>query len=258
VGAKNRRLCHAAGVELRRAVPIAFACLVVGAFVTAACETEPQDASAVDHGRALYDGTAPATPSKLNIYACKTCHAKTRADQGARVLTGAPLGGVTLRPRWWGGAEADLLRAVNHCRSQFLHAPQPWSADAIEARALWAFLLDLPQDVTTQSPFTIATLALDLPAGDPKRGAVVYAAACQPCHGALHTGQGRLASRISILPEEAVTNHKGYSAALMRVAFVEKVRHGSYFGFAGDMPPFAREVLSDADLAGVLAWLGLY
>jgi hypothetical protein len=38
---------------------------------------------------------------------------------------------------------------------------------------------------------------------------------------------------------------------------VSKVRRGG-FGGRGSMPPFSREVLSDDDLAGVLAWFALY
>ena len=101
-------------------------------------------------------------------------------------------------------------------------------------------------------------VALDLPPGDANRGPQVYDAACRSCHGAADSGQGRLAARIPALPGAVVQDHAGYSPTLLRVVFVEKVRHGSFFGYGGDMPPFSRTALSDADLADLLTWFGLY
>ena len=231
----------------------------------AACDPGVVAVDAVQHGADLYAGIVPASPSKLNLYACKTCHPLHSSAApvpgqvaSAPILPGAPLAGVTQRGRWWGGAEADLLRAVNVCRARFQHAPAPWAATDVEARALWAFLVHLPADVTTVWPFTAVQAALDLPPGDGTRGAQVYDVACRSCHGAAHTGLGRLATRVPRLPEQAVLDHAGYSPALLRVVFVEKVRHGGFFGYGGDMPPYSREVLSDADLAALLTWFGLY
>ena len=35
---------------------------------------------------------------------------------------------------------------------------------------------------------------------------------------------------------------------MMRTVVVEKIRHGSFLGYAGTMPPFSVEALSDADV----------
>ncbi|MSP90694.1 MAG: hypothetical protein EXR79_02630 [Myxococcales bacterium] len=211
------------------------------------------------HGEHLYDGMAHASPSKLNLYACKSCHVARAADAASRVLPGAPLAGVVQRPAWWGGSETELLRAVNQCRTQFMHAPTAWRAEDVEARALWAWLVALPADVTQAWPFGVVPVAADLPKGDAQQGGVVYLAACRSCHGAAQTGVGKLAARIPTLPGAVVQAHqRGYTKVQRRVVFVEKVRHGGFLGYGGDMPPFSREVLPDADLAALLAWFGLY
>jgi thiosulfate dehydrogenase len=45
--------------------------------------------------------------------------------------------------------------------------------------------------------------------------------------------------------------------AQSRAVVVEKVRHGKFFNLAGVMPFYAAETLSDAELADILAYLGL-
>jgi hypothetical protein len=42
-----------------------------------------------------------------------------------------------------------------------------------------------------------------------------------------------------------------------RVLAIEKVRHGSFLGYAGRMPPFATELVSDRDLRDLLVYMGL-
>lgn len=102
-------------------------------------------------------------------------------------------------------------------------------------------------------PWTLGSIADDLPPGDAARGAVVWDAACRGCHGAIHTGVGRLSDAVAILPEDTIEEH----GAEARLRTIEKVRNGQFYGAGGDMAPFSEELLSAAQLADVLAHLGL-
>jgi thiosulfate dehydrogenase len=84
-----------------------------------------------------------------------------------------------------------------------------------------------------------------LPRGDAQRGAPLYAAACASCHGSMHSGKGRLSARIPKLPEDTIAEHADYSLRDQRLVFLEKIRHGGFYGYGGDMPPFSLEALSD-------------
>ncbi|HEX8825261.1 MAG TPA: cytochrome c, partial [Archangium sp.] len=97
----------------------------------------------------------------------------------------------------------------------------------------------------------------DVPRGNAEWGADVYRSACQDCHGEAHTGQGRKTELAPILPE--VSHHYGelFPGVSPGVVFIEKVRHGRFFGVGGNMPPYSREALSDKDLGALLAYLGL-
>lgn len=201
---------------------------------------------------------APAS----NYASCATCHsAGTPIPRTTRIFPGSPLAGVVARRHFWGGAEVDLGTAVNHCRSSFQGAP-PLDRATEPARALYAFLLSLPQTTTTDVPFTVLRSAIDLPppaVRDAARGEALYRAACATCHGAAHTGKGRLAPSIPVLPEDTIAEHT-YLGTLTatRVVFIEKVRHGGFLGYGGVMPPFSLETLSDAELADLLDYLGVY
>ncbi len=79
-------------------------------------------------------------------------------------------------------------------------------------------------------------------------------------HGTAHAGVGRLRDIIPVLPEESVRAFEayGFDRAKVRLVFVEKVRHGAFFGLFGNMPPYSKEALSDEDLGSLLSFLGLY
>ena len=49
----------------------------------------------------------------------------------------------------------------------------------------------------------------------------------------------------------------GYSERLIRLVFIEKVRHGPFLGYGGTMPPFSMETLSDEGLADLLEALAV-
>ena len=91
----------------------------------------------------------------------------------------------------------------------------------------------------------------------PRISAEVYTAACQDCHGAAHTGQGRLTPLAPILPEVSQEYGELFPGVSPGLVFIEKVRHGRFFGVGGNMPPYSQEALSDQDLGALLAFLGL-
>jgi len=210
----------------------------------------------LDHGRAVFRDPR-VTESTQNAFACSTCHVAEPDTADGRALPGAPLGGVTKRPTYWAGQEDDLLRSVNACRARFMGARDPWTRDDEEAKVLYAYLDSLPGSAAP-APFTVLQQVVDVPAGDPTRGAAVYAAACEDCHGARDAGFGRLTPRAPILPWQTLAEHDYLTPDEQRLVFVEKVRHGVFLGYSGTMPPFSLEALSDADLGALLAYLGLY
>ena len=123
---------------------------------------------------------------------------------------------------------------------------------------MYAFLAQLATTAPGPQVFTLVSNPIDLPAGDPKRGAIAYDLACKTCHGTVHDGAGKLATFIPVLPDEVVRSHAplSLSPAQLRLVFVTKARLGAFRG-GGSMPPFSREVLADDDLAGILAFFAL-
>lgn len=215
--------------------------------------------SAVEHGAALFDDPG-VVKSPFNAYACSTCH-EAKPGGTSLILPGAPLEGAVDRPSYWGGSEVELLRAINHCLYFFMLKDEPWTPADTEARAIYAYLESLPGGPSSAAavPFTIAVAVEDPPPGDAARGNEVYARACASCHGALHTGAGRLVERATILPEGWLEAHPldEYTPLERRLLLVEKVRHGGFLGYGGQMPPFSRERLRDQDLGDLLTTFGV-
>lgn len=172
------------------------------------------------------------------------------------MLPGADLGGVTGRPTFWGGAEVDLLRALGYCQTYFMRVEEPLAASDPEAADLYAFLESLPGP-SDAVPFTVVRTITNLPPGHPVRGAETYARACAGCHGALATGIGALARTIPALPGDFSHEHSALDPLAQRLVVVEKVRHGGFLGYGGEMPPFSLEALPDSALAEILSALGL-
>lgn len=217
----------------------------------------PIQRTASQHGEDLFASTSLGD-EKLS-FSCATCHEGAAPRQGV-TLPGAPLRGATERPSYWGGAELDLLRSINHCLVDLMERDDGLAADDEEARALWGYLASL-SDGTGEDPvpFTIPAVPVDPGAGDAQAGEGVYVAACAQCHGDAHSGAGRLTTRAPILPEDTLAQHPPpeYTDEERRYVFVQKTRHGAYYGYGGSMPPFSPEVLSDEALADLLAALGL-
>jgi thiosulfate dehydrogenase len=207
--------------------------------------------SAVERGEALFERGLTS-----NALTCATCHRREPSAADERVLPGADLAGVTRRPSYWGGTELDLLRALGYCQTRFMSVEAPLAASDRGAGDLYAFLESL-QGSDEAVPFTIVRTVSDLPAGDATLGLALYERTCAGCHGAIDTGDGALAATLPTLPVDVLREHSGYTALEQRLVFVEKVRHGAFLGYDGEMPPFSLEVLPDADLSDLLSALGL-
>jgi thiosulfate dehydrogenase len=205
--------------------------------------------------------------STLNVYTCETCHRRTEGERPDLILPGATLAGAARRPHYWGGKEPALLKSINDCRFFFMGSRKEWTASDADAVHVYAALTDLDKRATPAlrepQPFTVVTSFGDLSGGDATRGAVLYRRACGYCHGAAAGGQeptglGRITDRAPLLPDDTIASHLSYVPRdQMRLVFIEKVRHGSFLGYSGIMPPFSREVLSDTDLRDILAYLRL-
>lgn len=242
---------------MKRLIPFASACLALHL----ACSSPPEEKrSAIQRGQQLFASKA-LSASSLNDYTCASCHDLAPLDPPSK-KAGAPLAGVTERPSFWGGQEAELLRAVNACRSYFMSASDPLEANTRDARDLYAYLESLEPEDAREQPFTVVTTIgpEPLPPGDDYNGRVVYVMACQSCHGAMHSGSGRLSERVPVLPEDTLAKHPApdYSPRAQHLVFNEKIRHGMFLGYGGTMPPLSVERLSDSEVSDVLQALGLY
>lgn len=230
--------------------------VVLGTATTASCSNPVDSTDGEARGQELFRSGA-LSASHINLYTCATCHDATEAASD-QIKTGAMLAGATLRPSFWGGQSNDLLAAIDECRSNFMGASQPLDPGEPNAVALYQYLTSLEPGNPEPVAFSTVRIIDDtLERGNADNGRLLYDRACGYCHGAISSGAGRLGERVSLLPEEAVAEHEGYTARQLRLVVIEKVRHGKFFGYGGDMPPFSTEVLSDAELSDILEALGL-
>ncbi len=216
--------------------------------------------TAAERGEVL--ATTPAFSfSKFNAYSCTTCH--SIAGSGDRLLPGAPLGGAFRRPSFWAGRFLTLQEAVDECARRFMRNVDflPSGQKEIELYAYLESIAD--KGPTAAQAFEVAIETKDLPAGDAARGERTWGRACRTCHGDIKTGAGRIqapggGSPASIVPNDTLELHSKDGLPIARQVIIEKTRHGAYLGFPGVMPPFSRNVLSDADVSDLAAYLGLY
>jgi thiosulfate dehydrogenase len=223
-------------------------------------ETRVAQGTAADHGRALF-GDPAVSGTSFNAYACSTCHEPIVGDAGDAILPGAALAGAVGRPSYWGGQEVDLLGAINQCLYFFMLKDAPWTADEVEAQAMYAYLESLPGGGSAAEavPFTPVYALREPPPGDAARGDGIYRRACATCHGEARSGAKKLIERAPVLPDQTLEAHSTheYTAAERRLVFVEKIRHGGFVGYGGEMPPFSRERLSDQEIGDLLAFFRL-
>lgn len=221
--------------------------LVVGLLV-AGCSSEP----AIDYGRALFDETtissAPSNPFK-----CSTCHEVTQAP--TKQLPGYVMYDAAVRQAWWGGSVQTLLDATNQCIYNFMRG-NPLAPDDQKGRALFVYLESLAPDMSEPTlPLTVVQNIVNVPSGDATMGQQIWNQSCGNCHGAPHTGQGRLSDIVSIVPDDTLAAHGTDPVMGARPVVIEKVRHGKFFNVGGNMPLFSLEAMSDAQLGDVLAYL---
>ena len=220
---------------------------------TGACGPQPAE----ERGQALASDPA-LSPSPSNVFACTTCHAVADPPE-SRLYPGYPLRGALNRPSFWGGALHYDLDAVNQCLVDFMRGVA-LTADDPSGRALLAYLRTLAPAAAGPEPARPCTVVRNidptylaqLPAGDPARGSATYQRACAYCHGSAHTGDGRIGPHVSLIPEATVAS---FGATQAPAVLIEKARHGRYFGISGAMPFYCAEVLSDGDLADIVAYL---
>jgi thiosulfate dehydrogenase len=208
--------------------------------------------SALDYGRALFDdSTISSAPS--NPFKCSTCHEVTAAP--TKQLPGYVLYDSAVRMQWWGGNEQTLLDATNQCIYNFMRG-KVLAADDEKGRALFVYLASISPDASAPTlPLTVVQNIVDVPSGDATRGQQTWNESCGNCHGAPHTGQGRLSDVVSIVPDDSIAAHGTSPTMGARPVVIEKVRHGKFFNVGGNMPLFSVEAMSDAQLGDVLAYL---
>ncbi len=238
-----------------RATPLQTAVTLLCCSLLGACSSDASGPTAVEHGQQLFESKALSS-SSLNDFSCASCH-DLQASGPPPIKTGAPLAGATLRARFWGGQDDDLLRAINDCRNYFMVDNQPLTATDEDARSLYAYLQSAEPGDDQPQPFTVVTDILALPRGDADSGNHLYGWACASCHGEMHDGSGRLSARVPILPEETLAAHTEFTPRVVRLIFTEKIRHGLFLNYSGTMPPFSTERLSDQDISDLLEALGV-
>jgi thiosulfate dehydrogenase len=232
------------------------------ALLAAACPSDPPiiTKTAAEHGQALFSDPQISGTS-YDQMSCSTCHDIHEGDSNL-LKTGAPLAGALERPTYWGGQEDTLLGSINACLYYHMLANDPWLGNEEDAQAIYAYLESEEATATDEEkqavPFTIGPVAVP-GSGDPKHGGDLYTKTCVTCHGVKGTAFGRLIDTAPELPDQTLAAHPApdYTDSDRRLVFVEKTRHGGFLGYGGQMPPFSEEVLSDQDLADILAYLGV-
>ncbi len=208
--------------------------------------------SAHDYGRDLL-GESSVSDAPSNPFSCLTCHETGAAATERR--PGYTFYDVTRRPSWWGGFQLNLLDAMNQCVVDFMRG-QPLGPDDEKARALHVYLDSISPDPSPSPlPLTVVKNIVDLPSGDPAMGKDIWNRSCANCHGAPHTGAGRISTAASLVPDDSLSAHGTDPKTGARIITVEKVRHGKYFNVGGNMPLYSLEALSDAELSAVLGYL---
>lgn len=213
--------------------------------------------TAEDRGRDLFSQAALSV-SPSNAFACATCHATTPQGIEPQRFSGHTLYGAPQRPSFWGGNVPRLIDAVNVCLVEFMRG-DPLSLEDPSGLALLSYLRSLSAAPDPARPLSIV-LSIDstylgrLPPGDGGRGETLFPTACGYCHGDIHSGKGRLSSRVSILPDATIE----VFGSMARSIIVEKIRHGKFFHIGGNMPLYATEMLSDAEVADLVEYLMSY
>ena len=150
------------------------------------------------------------------------------------------------------------MQAVDFCYVYFMRGFPSLDPQDDDARALYEWLKTLSTGAPLPTrPMTIVEGTYDPSAtlaGDPDAGREVFDRSCRGCHGSPSTGEGRLGSNVSIVPDSSVEFARENNVPL-RLVLAEKVRHGQFFGVGGNMPLWPLERMSDQSLADLLEYL---
>jgi thiosulfate dehydrogenase len=241
-------------LRIVRAFTFWFSSALVFAIALAGC-TE----SAAQYGQSLFDDPSISSAAS-NRFRCSTCHEVV--DPPQHVRPGYTLHDSVVRQGWWGGNVLTLLDAVNQCITNFMQGRALDSTDD-KGRALFAYLQSISPDPSAPelSLTVVATLNypdknfIDIPSGDPGVGMQIWSDSCGNCHGAPHTGDGRIEPTASLVPDDSLANHGTDPNTGARPVVIEKVRHGKFFMVGGTMPLFSLEALSNDQLGAVLGYL---
>ncbi|MCU1278855.1 MAG: putative lipoprotein [bacterium] len=216
--------------------------------LVAGCGSRP----ALDYGRALFDD-ASVSSAASNPFKCATCHETT--PTAMKSLPGYSMHDSATRDAWWGGTVTTLLDATNQCVNQFMRG-KPLAADDEKGRAIFVYLSSLSPDPSAPTlPLTVVQNIVDVPSGDATRGKMWWDQGCGNCHGAPHSGDGRISDVASVVPDDSLAAHGTDPKTGARPVVIEKVRHGKFFNVGGNMPLFSVEALSDGQLGDILAYL---
>jgi thiosulfate dehydrogenase len=208
--------------------------------------------AAKDYGKALFNDPAVSSADS-NAFRCATCH--ELSAQRTVPYPGYTLYDATTRPSYWGGFETTFLDAVNQCVTGFMRGKALADTDE-KIRSLYVYLQTLSPDPSPPAlPFTVVQNIADVPSGDATQGKQLYDQVCANCHGAPHTGAGRISTLASVIPDETLMMHGTDPKSGARPVAIEKVRHGRFFMVGGNMPPFSLEALSDDQLGAILGYL---
>jgi thiosulfate dehydrogenase len=222
-----------------------------------ACGSEK---SGAEYGEELFGTSSAFSDSSMNTLACDDCHRTTALPAAGddRIVPGATLYGTVARERWWGGQSLSLADAVDTCIVYFMKG-QPLDRESDKGRALYAYLESItPAGSPTETlPMTVPENVAAIPLGDATRGKDLYRRACAYCHGDVHTGDGNILDRKVILPEVSEEYDTLFPGVPHGLVAIELVRHGRFFGVGGSMPFLTTELLTDAQLGDILAFLGL-
>jgi thiosulfate dehydrogenase len=208
--------------------------------------------SAQEYGRELM-GESSVSDAYSNSFSCLTCH-ETIATP-TKLRPGYTLYDVSNRPTFWGGFQLELLDSINQCVVDFMRG-RPLLPGDDKARAIHVYLDSISPDPSPSPlPLTVVKNIVDLPSGDPAMGKDVWSRSCANCHGAPHTGAGRISTVASLVPDDSLQAHGTDPKTGARIITIEKVRHGKYFNVGGNMPLYSLEALSDDELSAVLGYL---
>jgi thiosulfate dehydrogenase len=208
--------------------------------------------TALQYGKSLYSSPG-ASDAASNAFSCATCH--DVGPTATRLRPGYTLFDAASRPTWWGGYETELLNAMNDCVTFFMSG-DALSATDEKSRALHLYLESIAPDQTSPAlPLTVVAQIVDVPSGDPAQGKMLWDTGCATCHGAPHTGAGRITPLAALVPDDSISAHGTDPKTGARPVVIEKVRHGKFFMVGGKMPLFSLETLSDAQLGSILGYL---